>query len=89
MRPAWRCPPRCKAAAWSPVLKGETPADWRKAFYYHYYEYPTPHHVRPHYGVVTDSLQAGAISTAPTPTIGSCSICKTDPREMTSAVRPA
>ncbi|MCC6511372.1 MAG: sulfatase [Pirellulaceae bacterium] len=37
-----------------PVLKGETPADWRKSFYYHYYEYPSPHHVRPHYGVVTD-----------------------------------
>jgi arylsulfatase A-like enzyme len=36
------------------VLKGETPADWRKSFYYQYYEYPTPHHVRPHYGVVTD-----------------------------------
>ncbi|MEA3213675.1 MAG: hypothetical protein QOE70_6732 [Chthoniobacter sp.] len=37
-----------------PVLKGETPADWRKGFYYHYYEYPEPHRVRPHYGVVTD-----------------------------------
>jgi len=37
-----------------PVLAGMTPSDWRKAFYYHYYEYPTPHHVRPHYGVVTD-----------------------------------
>lgn len=36
------------------VLAGKTPPDWRKAFYYHYYEYPTPHHVRPHYGVVTD-----------------------------------
>ena len=36
------------------VLKGQTPADWRKAFYYQYFEYPTPHHVRPHYGVVTD-----------------------------------
>jgi len=36
------------------VLKGQTPADWRKSFYYHYYEYPAPHHVRPHYGVVTD-----------------------------------
>lgn len=36
------------------VLKGETPADWRKSFYYHYYEFPQPHHVRPHYGVVTD-----------------------------------
>jgi arylsulfatase A-like enzyme len=37
-----------------PLLKGETPADWRKSFYYEYYEYPVPHHVRPHYGVVTD-----------------------------------
>src|SRR5262249_7763135 len=25
-----------------------------KSFYYEYYEYPVPHHVRPHYGVVTD-----------------------------------
>lgn len=37
-----------------PLLKGETPADWRKSFYYHYYEFPQPHHVRPHYGVITD-----------------------------------
>lgn len=37
-----------------PVFKGQTPADWRKSFYYHYYEYPVPHHVRPHYGVVTN-----------------------------------
>ena len=29
-------------------------ADWRKSLYYHYYEYPVPHRVRPHYGVVTD-----------------------------------
>ena len=37
-----------------PILKGETPDDWRKSFYYHYYEYPGPHSVRRHYGVVTD-----------------------------------
>ena len=36
------------------VLHGQTPSDWRKSFYYHYYEYPVPHRVRPHYGVVTD-----------------------------------
>jgi arylsulfatase A-like enzyme len=35
------------------LLKGDTPADWRKSFYYHYYEYPGPHKVRRHYGVVT------------------------------------
>jgi arylsulfatase A-like enzyme len=38
----------------TPVLKGETPPDWRKSFYYHYYEYPGAHSVRKHYGVVTD-----------------------------------
>jgi arylsulfatase A-like enzyme len=37
-----------------PLMKGETPADWRKSLYYHYYEYPVPHRVRPHYGVITD-----------------------------------
>ena len=37
-----------------PLLKGETPADWRKSLYYHYYEFPVPHQVRPHYGVITD-----------------------------------
>lgn len=34
-----------------PVLKGKTPKDWRKSFYYHYYEYPGWHLVRRHYGV--------------------------------------
>ncbi len=34
-----------------PVLKGKTPADWRKVFYYHYYEYPAVHSVRRHEGV--------------------------------------
>ncbi len=37
-----------------PLFKGETPADWRASLYYHYYEFPVPHRVRPHYGVVTD-----------------------------------
>ena len=34
-----------------PILKGRTPDDWRKVFYYQYYEYPGPHSVRRHYGV--------------------------------------
>lgn len=37
-----------------PILRGETPKDWRKSIYYHYYEYPAEHRVRRHYGVVTD-----------------------------------
>jgi arylsulfatase A-like enzyme len=36
------------------VAGGKTPSDWRQSFYYHYYEFPAPHHIRPHYGVVTD-----------------------------------
>ncbi|MEZ5395313.1 MAG: sulfatase [Bryobacterales bacterium] len=37
-----------------PVLEGNTPEDWRRAFYYHYYEWPNGHHVAPHYGVRTE-----------------------------------
>jgi arylsulfatase A-like enzyme len=35
------------------VLRGKTPADWRKSMYYHYYEYPGAHSVKRHYGVRT------------------------------------
>jgi arylsulfatase A-like enzyme len=34
-----------------PILKGNTPKDWRTTFYYHYYEFPGWHDVRRHYGV--------------------------------------
>ncbi|PXA03383.1 sulfatase [Coraliomargarita sinensis] len=38
-----------------PLLKGETPGDWRKSLYYHYYEFPAYWHaVRRHEGVSTD-----------------------------------
>ncbi len=37
-----------------PLLRGTVPADWRKSLYYHYYEFPVPHRVRPHVGVITD-----------------------------------
>ena len=34
-----------------PIFKGQTPSDWRKSFYYHYYEYPAVHMVKKHEGV--------------------------------------
>jgi arylsulfatase A-like enzyme len=34
-----------------PLLEGNTPSDWRKSFYYHYYENPGGHNVARHYGV--------------------------------------
>lgn len=37
-----------------PLLKGEQPADWRDAIYYHYYEFPSVHMVARHYGIRTD-----------------------------------
>lgn len=40
-----------------PLLKGEQPADWRKALYYHYHEYPGEHKVRKHYGIRTDRFK--------------------------------
>ena len=40
-----------------PLLEGDTPADWRKSFYYHYWEWPNGHYVAPHYGVRTERFK--------------------------------
>jgi arylsulfatase A-like enzyme len=37
-----------------PILRGETPADWRKSVYYHYYDKNGAHNVANHYGVRTE-----------------------------------
>ena len=37
-----------------PLLKGKQPENWRKALYYHFYEYPAEHMVKRHYGVRTE-----------------------------------
>lgn len=39
-----------------PILDsaGATPDNWRKAAYYHYYEYPSWHSVKRHYGIRTE-----------------------------------
>jgi arylsulfatase A-like enzyme len=38
-----------------PLFKGETPANWRKSFYYRYYHDPGHHNTRAHYGVRTET----------------------------------
>ena len=43
-----------QGASLVPLLEGETPSDWRRSFYYHYYEYPGWHDVARHYGVRTE-----------------------------------
>lgn len=40
-----------------PLIKGQTPADWRKSLYYHYYEYPGAHSVRRHEGVANKNYK--------------------------------
>jgi arylsulfatase A-like enzyme len=47
-------PAEMQGRSFLPLLEGRTPKDWRTSFYYHYYEFPGPHSVRRHYGVVTD-----------------------------------
>ena len=41
-----------------PVLnsKGKN-VPWRNQAYYHYYEYPQPHHVSPHFGIRTENYK--------------------------------
>ena len=36
-----------------PLFEGKDPENWRKSFYYHYYEFPAVHSVRKHNGVST------------------------------------
>jgi arylsulfatase A-like enzyme len=40
-----------QGASLVPLFRGKRPADWRKCFYYQYYEFPGAHDVRRHYGV--------------------------------------
>ncbi len=50
-------PAEVQGKSFVPLLKGESPKDWRTSFYYHYYEHPGPHSVPKHYGVVTDRFK--------------------------------
>jgi arylsulfatase A-like enzyme len=36
-----------------PLFKKGNTVAWRKSMYYHYYEYPAPHRVAPHFGIRT------------------------------------
>jgi len=49
-----RVPQDMQGVSLRPLLRGRTPADWRKSMYYHYYEYPGVHSVKRHYGVRTE-----------------------------------
>ena len=48
-----KTPGEMQGESFLPLLKGDKAANWRKEVYYHYYEYPEPHHVSPHFGLRT------------------------------------
>ena len=47
-------PPDMQGRPLQPLLAEDAQATWRNSLYYHYYEFPEPHHVRPHRGVITE-----------------------------------
>ena len=51
-----KTPAAMQGKSFLPLLKNEAAVkDWRKDAYYHYYEFPQPHHVHPHFGIRSDS----------------------------------
>ncbi len=50
-----KIPSDIQGKSFLPLLKSPRAAKvpWRKEAYYHYYEFPEPHHVHPHFGVRT------------------------------------
>jgi len=50
-----KIPSDIQGKSFLPLLRGDATAKapWRKEAYYHYYEFPEPHHVFPHFGLRT------------------------------------
>jgi arylsulfatase A-like enzyme len=49
-----KIPENAQGTSLLPLLQGKSPTDWRKDWYYEYFEYPWDEHVRPHRGVRTE-----------------------------------
>jgi arylsulfatase A-like enzyme len=47
-------PEAIQGVSLKPLFQKEEPKEWRKALYYHYYEFPNEHMVKRHYGIRTD-----------------------------------
>ena len=67
-----------------PLLKGETPDDWRNAIYYHYYEGEGKvHNVYVHYGIRTERYKLIYFYTLDEWELYDL---KTDPKEMNNQI---
>jgi arylsulfatase A-like enzyme len=49
-----KIPAAMQGRSLKPFLKGSEVSDWRKDWFYEYYEYPEYEHVEPHRGIRTD-----------------------------------
>lgn len=50
-----KAPAEIQGTSFLPLLKqNQKNVSWRKEAYYHYYEFPEPHHVYPHFGIRTE-----------------------------------
>ena len=53
-----KVPADIQGASFLPLLRnGANSSPWRKEIYYHYYEFPEPHHVYPHFGIRTEKYK--------------------------------
>lgn len=50
-------PPEMQGKSIAPALRIESPRSEAASFYYHYYEFGTPHWVAPHYGIRTERFK--------------------------------
>jgi arylsulfatase A-like enzyme len=50
-----KVPADMKGRSFLPLLKGQPPTDWRKSYYYRYYDDPGAHNTRVQYGVRTET----------------------------------
>ena len=67
-----------------PVLKNNLVKQWKDELYYHYYEYPEPHHVSPHFGIRTPQYKLIRFYNAAT--TWEFYDLKKDPSEMNNAI---
>ncbi len=52
-----KVPKEIQGVSVMPLVKGKKAPGWRKQVYYHYYEFPEPHHVSPHFGMRTEQYK--------------------------------
>ncbi|HHT23345.1 MAG TPA: sulfatase [Bacteroidales bacterium] len=52
-----KIPEDIQGVSYLPLLKKQKPKNWRKAVYYHFYEFPGEHAVRRHYGIRTEQYK--------------------------------